>query len=87
MTATSTADCPVCGTAKGDKKSCCAQGGTWQGKCGSPKKFDHTWQDGIAACRGKLMADRTHACVCMYVCMYVSVVDDAILLYHFISRR
>ena len=32
--------------------SCCARGGTWFNKCGKDKeKFEHTWKEGIKACK------------------------------------
>ena len=47
--------CPKCSTIKkSGKLSCCARGGAWFKKCGDlgDKKFDHTWAEGIQACRG-----------------------------------
>ena len=47
--------CLKCGTAKNSgKRSCCAHGGTWFKACGNvgDAKFDHTWVDGIRACKG-----------------------------------
>ena len=45
--------CSVCATSKHTGKlSCCASGGSWYKKCGSPgdTRFYHTWVDGIQAC-------------------------------------
>ena len=44
--------CPVCGSTKKGKATCCGTGGSWQGKCGNPgnKKFEHTWTEGIQVC-------------------------------------
>ena len=47
--------CPKCGTArKSGKRSCCARGGAWFKNCGDVRdsKFNHTWSDGVQACRG-----------------------------------
>ena len=35
--------------------SCCARGGAWFKNCGDPGnyKFDHTWLEGILACKSK----------------------------------
>ena len=47
--------CPKCGTLKKTTRlSCCARGGAWFERCGdtSDIKFDHTWVEGIQACKG-----------------------------------
>ena len=47
--------CSKCGTAKkSGERSCCARGGTWFKNCGDAgnAKFDHTWAEGIRACKG-----------------------------------
>ena len=47
--------CTKCGTTKkSGKRSCCARGGAWFKKCGyaGDAKLDHTWAEGILACRG-----------------------------------
>ena len=46
--------CAKCGTTKAGKGSCCARGGAWFKNCGdvSDRKFDHTWAEGIQACKG-----------------------------------
>ena len=49
--------CPKCGsTNKSGKRSCCAPGGAWFKKCGDvgDTNFDHTWAEGIKACKSKL---------------------------------
>merc|ERR1712210_249649 len=43
---------------KSRKKSCCGRGGSWYKNCGTSgnkksKKFDHTWFEGIQACKSK----------------------------------
>ena len=46
--------CPKCGTLnKSGKLSCCARGGAWFKNCGDVGdiKFDHTWVEGIQACK------------------------------------
>ena len=47
----------MCGvTKKSGKHSCCAPGGSWFQNCGDfgDSKFDHTWDEGAEACKGKL---------------------------------
>ena len=50
--------CPNCGVhAQSGEPNCCARGGSWFGKCGDPSaKFEHTWTDGMASCKGKALA-------------------------------
>ena len=46
--------CPKCGTIKkSGKRSCCARDGAWFKNCGDgdDTQFDHTWTEGIQACR------------------------------------
>ena len=50
----STSECPACAAIKkSGKLSCCARGGAWFKKCGNDgdAHFDHTWVDGIEACK------------------------------------
>ena len=57
--------CAKCGKIKKSKKlSCCARGGAWYNKCGDEgdSKFDHTWLEGVQACKGKLTANWTGIC-------------------------
>ena len=52
-----TSVCPKCVTSiKSGKLSCCARGGAWFKNCGDvgDTKFDHTWSEGIQACKGRL---------------------------------
>ena len=52
--------CPRCGTInKSGKRSCCARGGAWFRNCGDAgnTKFDHTWVEGIQACKSTLLGD------------------------------
>ena len=47
--------CSKCrSTKKSGKLSCCARGGAWFKNCGDAgeRKFDHTWAEGIQACKG-----------------------------------
>ena len=47
----------MCGvTKKSGKHSCCAPGGSWFQNCGDfgDSKFDHTWFEGIQACKGSV---------------------------------
>ena len=50
-----TSICPKCGMDKeSGKLSCCFGGGTWFKKCGADSsKFDHTWTDGVKACKSE----------------------------------
>ena len=46
--------CVKCGSIKvSGKYSCCARGGSWFKKCGDvgDTKLDHTWTEGIQACK------------------------------------
>ena len=46
--------CPKCGTVeKTGKLSCCAPSGAWFKNCGDDddSRFDHTWTEGIRACK------------------------------------
>ena len=48
--------CARCGTRKkSGQRSCCARGGAWFKKCGDlgDSKFDHTWYEGIWACKSR----------------------------------
>ena len=48
--------CPKCSTVKkSGMRSCCARGGGWFKNCGDvgDTKFDHTWAEGIQACKSK----------------------------------
>ena len=50
------ADGPVCSQCARVKRtsrySCCARGGAWFNNCGgSDSSFDHTWSEGLQACR------------------------------------
>ena len=52
--------CPKCATIKkSGKLSCCARGGAWFQKCGDAgdSNFDHTWVEGIQACKSTLLRD------------------------------
>merc|ERR1712157_84473 len=47
-------ECPKCILIKKTgKRSCCYRGGAWFKKCGNPgdRNFEHTWNDGIRACK------------------------------------
>ena len=49
----STALCAKCGTMRDGKRSCCASDGAWVNTCGNSGdgNFEHTWGEGIEACR------------------------------------
>ena len=51
--------CPKCVVDKSGKPSCCARGGAWFNKCGdaSDTQFDHTWAEGIQACKSKICSE------------------------------
>merc|ERR1712151_567110 len=59
VTPATSSTCAVCGSVKKSrKKSCCGRGGSWYKNCGTSgnkksKKFDHTWFEGIQACKSK----------------------------------
>ena len=58
--------CPKCGvTKKFGARSCCARGGAWFKNCGDDgdTKFDHTWTEGIQACKGVWYTDPLFVCV------------------------
>ena len=44
--------CPVCGSYNSGKLSCCAPGGSWFKKCGSPPKL-YTWLQGTQTCNSE----------------------------------
>ena len=54
--------CPKCGTNKNSGKvSCCIGGGAWFKKCGADSsKFEHTWTDGVEACKGVQSQSKLH---------------------------
>ena len=57
-TTTTSPVCSACGAfVESGQRSCCARGGGWHGNCGGAgdAKFDHTWFEGIQACKGKLI--------------------------------
>merc|ERR1712224_153001 len=45
-------ECPKCGHDNRGGRTCCGQGGSWQGKCGRPGSATstHTWAEGMKAC-------------------------------------
>ena len=52
--------CPKCSdNKKSGALSCCARGGSWFKNCGDAgdSKFDHTWAEGIQACKSKLCSE------------------------------
>ena len=51
--------CSKCGPTNSGKLSCCSRGGTWFRNCGDAgdPKFDHTWSEGMEACKSKLGAN------------------------------
>ena len=55
-TSTISSVCLACGViSKSGKLSCCADGGSWLGNCGSAgdAKFGHTWHEGIQSCKAQ----------------------------------
>ena len=67
--------CLKCGTKKSGKLSCCARGGTWFQNCGDPgdSKFEHTWNEGINACRGNCDEGSRFVCQTKWCVSVVSV--------------
>ena len=63
ITTTINSACPKC-VKKSGKFSCCFRGGAWFNKCGKPgdPKFDHTWTEGIEACRGVIVTSEVDLC-------------------------
>ena len=60
-TTTISSACPKCGTiAKSGKSSCCGRSGSWFENCGRAgnAKLDHTWYEGIQACRTRAQSKR-----------------------------
>ena len=57
-TSTATTACPRCVSEESGRFSCCARGGGWFNNCGNPgdPNVDHTWNEGIQACRGECTA-------------------------------
>ena len=56
--AVTAAKCPKCGSSRTDKRSCCAPGGAWRGKCGDDgENMEHTWTEGLDACQCKSSID------------------------------
>ena len=52
--------CSKCAILKhSGKLSCCSRGGTWFRNCGDAgdSKFDHTWSEGMEACKRKSKAN------------------------------
>ena len=73
--------CPTCGTImKTGQRSCCAPGGSWFNNCGGAgnSNFDHTWVEGISACRGAatLLLKETHSHTIADVVPDVAAVDS-----------
>ena len=54
--------CLKCGTSgRSGKPSCCGRGGSWFRNCGGAgnAKLDHTWQEGIRACKTRARFKRS----------------------------
>ena len=56
--------CPKCVANNAGKLTCCVRGGGWFKNCGDPgdPTFDHTWQEGLQACKGTLMGVNSCSC-------------------------
>ena len=54
--------CASCGTNSVGKRSCCVLGGSWFGNCGDAgdSNFDHTWFEGIQACKRTFSHRHSH---------------------------
>ena len=60
----SSSGCAKCGyIRKSGKLSCCAHGGDWFKNCGNAgdTKFEHTWSEGIQACKDAAKPDSMKA--------------------------
>ena len=62
------ATCPKCAVTIQGKLSCCAEGGSWYGRCGA--LLDYTWAEGVQSCKGtsncvfsKRGNKRVHICI------------------------
>ena len=63
--------CLKCGNIKkSGKRSCCARGGAWFKNCGDAgnAEFEHTWIEGIQACKSRLGSDCVLRCVVVMRC-------------------
>ena len=73
----STSKCPKCTLNKQTGElSCCARGGSWYQNCGmtSDLGLPHTWFEGAAACKGKLVADCSKCmCTCASILLQKNV--------------
>ena len=68
VTTTISPACLTCGIiSKSGKMSCCADGGSWFGNCGSAgdANFGHTWHEGIQSCKSQqlqiVVGEQIHA--------------------------
>ena len=70
-TTTSPVTCRKCGIDKYGYPSCCGFGGAWFKNCGDAgdSKFDHTWSEGIQACKGKRKNAQTN-------CIHIITLDQ-----------
>ena len=67
--------CPKCAiNKKSGRVSCCARGGAWFKNCGDAgdANFDHTWVEGIQACKSTFL----RVCAVQYVCIVVGFVSS-----------
>ena len=65
--------CPKCGnTKKSGKLSCCARDGAWFKNCGDAgdSNFDHTWIEGIQACKSMSVSAEFYNMNCTLYCLF-----------------
>ena len=71
VTMTGISMCPTCGTFnKSGRVSCCAPGGAWYNNCGGAgnRNADHSWFEGVTACKRKSKAMTEGACLLVLLC-------------------
>ena len=56
--------CPKCAINNAGNPTCCARGGSWFKNCGisSDSTVDHTWDEGLQACKGTVMGANNCSC-------------------------
>ena len=68
--------CVKCVANQSGKANCCDRGGAWFEKCGDvgDTNFEHTWAEGIQACKGNKLVSRV--CISLSVdCTRYRVID------------
>ena len=73
--------CPKCDMfTKSGRASCCAPGDAWYDKCGGAGNdhVEHTWMEGVKACRRKQVQGYLHADIC---CSVSAIASRRLLLW------